>query len=117
MTPFVFESRVLPSYAVPNAPVRECPLCPPWVECAHYGDYCVRLSCRTRTGHTCQMAGWHVLEDWKVQGPFDVAHVVDCPECGARNAGVFTFAYTGHPTEADARAEFERRVALMLEAE
>ena len=23
--------------------VRECPLCPPWVECAHLGEWCVRL--------------------------------------------------------------------------
>ena len=24
--------------------ISECPVCPPWVECAHLGEWCVRLS-------------------------------------------------------------------------
>ena len=100
----------------PAAPVRECPLCPPWVECAHYGDLVISMSCRTRpNGHMCGLRrAWRVQGDWKIIGPIETRKFFDCPDCGARNTSVITSIHIGFDTEAEARAEFERRVAIML---
>lgn len=98
-----------------GAPVRECPWCPPWVECAHYGDLVIRMSCRTRpNGHTCGRRGWLVQGDWKIIGPIEARKFCDCPDCGARNTSAVTSIHIGFDTETEARAEFERRVAIML---
>lgn len=99
-----------------DAPVRECPLCPPWVECAHFGDQVVWLaSCESEswTAHqlACAVWGRHRTRGREVTGPSLLAERGDwCwPRYMADLGSLIDF-----DTEAEARAEFERRVALML---
>ena len=124
--PFVLEGRVLPSYAVPDAPVRECPICPPWVECAHFEGQVIRLVTRETMKRWPNRCYAGEADDVSRAVP-----IVKGPGVFDREAGFppSCSCWTGYegvilpgnrrsfPTEAEARAEFERRVALMLEAE
>lgn len=105
--------------------VRECPLCPTWVECAHFGDQCVRLAavgaadmmCPDNHRHSPLTGHWAVasgrLDPRPAAGPW-----VCAGWRGRRDLSDESHADDFYATtEAEARAEFERRVALMLEAE
>ena len=120
--PFTLEGRVIPSYAVPDDPVRECQLCAPYViACAHFDGHTVRLVNRETSRVFHNRADCVVrptsANPWRlVAGPDE--SFLDCLGCGlpstdtyAIDARVLRLAY---PTEAEAQAEFNRRVALML---
>lgn len=121
MTPFVFEDRVLPSYAVPDAPVRECPLCPPWMECAHFGDEVVRLRIGDQwEAHVASCPVPHhrnLLPTWYVEHGRELQPLPPSITCSGWAGRVLVgtpIKWMGYDTEAEARAEFDRRVALML---
>ena len=100
---------------MPHA-LRECVLCPPWVECAHYGDQCVRLydELAFRAHMTdCAICRTPLLTMFSVNGPGVLRGSYPCNP----RWGLLYDVDREYPTEAEARAEFERRVALMLEAE
>ena len=97
MTPWALEGAVQPDRGV-----RECPLCAPWIECAHFGDEVVQLA---RTA---------ISKQWCIHGPgVPLASDSQRWACHASN-DEDCFVYM---QRIDAYAEFERRVALMLEAE
>lgn len=111
--PWTMEGVVMPAR---EAPVRECPLCPATaVSCSHFEGRVVCMTDRNNTSHSHPLTRWRVDGRWKVSGPADVSQVHDCHTCGARNGAIGPPVETsGHTTEAEARAEFDRRVSLML---
>lgn len=102
--------------------VRECPYCPPWMECAHFGDQCVRLAevgaadmmCPDNHRHIPFPWRWAVasgmLEPRPAAAPWVCAGWRGRRDLSDESRGDDFYA----TTEAEARAEFERRVALML---
>lgn len=101
---------------------RECPLCQPYVlACTHFDGYVVKLIARavSRLAHTprCnELRGGPAAPGWVVMGGLE-KEFFDCPGCGVRNTFIYIdtpgFFKKRYPTEAAARAEFERRCELM----
>lgn len=109
--------------SVDGAPVRECPLCPAWVECTHYGELCVRLYVAPLYhDHPCH-PGYEHEEVWSVIGPspLDPPYDFDSVACvgwrGKRTLALALSTSTDYATEVEARVEFARRVEQMLAAE
>lgn len=115
MAPFTLEDRVLPSYVVPDSPVRECPLCPPWVECAHFGDLAVHMYFGNAYADLPCTNEHYGRGLWKVVGP---GTLISSPALAVCSHWVGRHCISGDGpeffTEDEARAEFERRVVLML---
>jgi len=115
--PFVlFERTIIPER---GPDVRECPICTPTtIACSHFDGMAVILGCRHYTSHTHPLRWPASHDDWIVVGPCPHRDISDCDICGLRNSRFpLSAPYSYHDTEAEARAEFSRRVALMLEAE
>lgn len=94
--------------------VRECPVCPPWtVGCFHSVDaegseaLTIRLTDGNRMG--C-LSSIHPNNAYGVAGP---AHTRRCSCGGEHNVMRWRDDARAYPTEAEARAEFERRCELM----
>lgn len=109
-----------------DAPVRECPLCPPWVECAHYGDQVVRLVTHETMRRWPNKCYANEAADIArvvpvVNGPGRLDREAGIPpscKCWRGYEGaILPDSTSSCDTEAEARVEFDRRVALMLEVE
>ena len=113
MAPFTFEGAVLPELGADERGVRECSVCAPGFECAHYGGRRVTLAnLVVRSGlHSCSLPPT-VFGQWSVSGPAKLPDWKPCFYCGVAMGTGFP-STTYYPTEAEARAEFERRCELM----
>lgn len=112
--PWTMEGVVMPA----REAVRECPLCAPGFQCAHFeGLRIVICSVAERAAiHTCDFGEWFPMETtWIVSGPCPSDAWIPCDECGTDMGAFEGPGYLSHyDTEAEARAEFARRVAMML---
>lgn len=110
--PWTMEGAIMPDR---EAPVRECQLCPPWVECAHFGDRVVHMYFGNAYADLPCTNAHYGRGLWKVVGPGTLIPAAALAVCihwvGRHCIGEDGPEFT---TEAEARAEFDRRVALML---